>query len=406
MAQALVTVDELVLVARPRFESMLVDKTMNFAAEAEFAIQQICKSQYSVKLARANPQAVHDAMTNVSAMGLTLNPALSLAYLAPRDNKIQLLVSYRGLLHVAVDSGSIRMAKASLVYSNDSFTPQGLDQQPLHKFNPFAKLAERGELVGVYVSAKTIHGDWATEWMTTEEVHSVRERSESWKAYWASRDEASPKKTPWNTDEGEMFKKTVIRRAYKSWPISERLAKVMDHLNTAGEGIPLGDAPEKDAEPSPLLVAARAAADKGRDAFSAYWQGLLPSERSALRGDIDALAERTREADEKRTVDNGAEPADQAAAAAPAASAPVTEPAATDAVTDVEAKPRKRTPPPTPTGPLSFTAERISQRLRDAKTADAVREASDLIRHLSDRGAAAALEAFAEERLAAMAETA
>ena len=82
MAQALVTVDELVLVARPRFESMLVDKTMNFAAEAEFAIQQICKSQYSVKLARANPQAVHDAMTNVSAMGLTLNPALSLAYLA------------------------------------------------------------------------------------------------------------------------------------------------------------------------------------------------------------------------------------------------------------------------------------------------------------------------------------
>lgn len=394
MAQALATVDELVLVARPRFESMLVDQTMNFAAEAEFAIQQICKSDYAVKLARQNPQAVHDAMTNVSAMGVTLNPTMALAYLAPRDNKIQLLVGYRGLIHVAVDSGSIRMAKASLVYSNDEFTPRGLDEQPIHKFSPFAKLADRGELVGVYVSAKTIHGDWVSEWMTTEEVHAVRERSDSWKAYWASRDEAKPKKTPWNTDEGEMFKKTVIRRAYKTWPVSERLAQVMAHLDKSGEGIALGDDPEKETPLSPLLLAARAAADQGRDAFSSYWQKLKPSERSALRGDIDALAERTREADEKRTVPNEAESATEQAAAAPAPA-----PAADD-VTDVVAKPRKRTPPPTPTGPLSFTAERISQRLRNATTADAVREASDLIRHLADKGAAAALEAFADERLA------
>ncbi|QNK66065.1 recombinase RecT [Variovorax sp. PAMC26660] len=396
MAAALATVDELVLIARPRFESMLVDKSMNFAAEAEFAIQQICRNKYSVDLARQNPQAVHDAMVNVSGMGLTLNPALALAYLAPRDKKIQLLVSYRGLLHVAVSSGSIRMAKAELVHANDRFVPQGLDEQPLHEFSPFAKPDVRGELVGVYVSAKTVHGDWVTEWMTTEQVHAVRERSDSWKAYWATRDEAKPKSTPWNTDEGEMFKKTVIRRAYKSWPISERLGKVMEHLNASGEGVTLSNKPVQDEEPSELLLAARAAADKGRDAFSTYWKALKPAERSALRGDIEDLAQRTAEADEKRTVPSGAEPAAQTPTPAPAATTP-------DAVTDVEARPvRKRAPAPVPTstGTPSFTAERIAQRLRDAADLDALQIAADLIRHVPDKGAVAQLEAFCEERQA------
>lgn len=340
MATELVPIDTLVLAVRPQFEAVLADRSMNFAAEAEFALQQICKTDYALKVAHQNHQALRDAVTNVAAMGLTLNPALALAYLAPRDGKIQLLVGYRGLIHVAVESGAIRMAKAELVYSNDRFTPQGLDKQPLHEFNPFAESRERGKLVGVYVSAKTQHGDWITDWMTLAEVHSARARSESWKAHVASLKTDKVKSSPWLTDEGEMFKKTVIRRAHKTWPVSERLAKVMDHLNTVGEGIDLSSdadlAAARPATPADLLKAARAAADGGRAAFAEYWRNITPAKRNALRGEIDSLRERTSEAEARL-----GEPR------APTPPRPV-QPRSREGVTDVTPRPARRPPPPRP----------------------------------------------------------
>jgi recombination protein RecT len=225
-------VDKLVYEIAPAFESVSVDKGIIFAREAEFAIQALCASDYSIRIAKENPQSVRNAVTNIAAIGISLNPAKKQAYLVPRKGAICLVISYMGLLDLAIQSGSIMWGHAELVFANDEFIMRGFDEAPTHHRKPF--LRDRGDLVGVYVVVKTCDGDYLTETMTAEDVFSIRDRSDAWKAY----QKDSGKTCPWVTDEGEMVKKTVIKRAYKTWPKSDRLEKAVHHLNTdAGEGI-------------------------------------------------------------------------------------------------------------------------------------------------------------------------
>jgi len=225
-------VDKLVYEVAPAFETMCVDKGIVFAREAEFAIQALCASDYALKIARQNPQSVRDAVTNIAAIGISLNPAKKQAYLVPRKGGICLVISYMGLLDLAIQSGSILWGQAELVYASDKFTMHGFDQPPTHERNPFLK--DRGELVGVYTVVKTRDGDYLTTTMTADDVFAIRDRSDAWIAY----EKDKSKKCPWVTDEGEMVKKTVIKRAYKTWPKSDRLDKAVHALNTdADEGI-------------------------------------------------------------------------------------------------------------------------------------------------------------------------
>lgn len=225
-------VDQLIYEIAPAFESVCVDNGITFAREAEFAIQALCASEYALKIARQNPQSVRDSVTNIAAIGISLNPAKKQAYLVPRKGGICLVISYMGLLDLAIQSGSILWGQAELVYASDKFAMHGFDQPPTHERNPFAK--DRGELVGVYSVVKTKDGDYLTTTMTADEVFDIRDRSDAWQAY----EKDKSKKCPWVTDEGEMVKKTVIKRAYKTWPKSDRLEKAVHVLNTdADEGI-------------------------------------------------------------------------------------------------------------------------------------------------------------------------
>lgn len=232
MNQVAFSVEKLVHEVAPIFESVSIDRGIVFAREAEFAIQALCASDYALRIARENPQSVRDAVTNIAAIGISLNPAKKQAYLVPRKGSICLVISYIGLLDLAIQSGSILWGQAEQVFAADKFIMRGFDQPPTHERNPFAQ--DRGELVGVYVVVKTKDGDYLTCTMTAQEVNDIRDRSDAWKAYVKD----NSKTCPWVTDPGEMVKKTVIKRAYKTWPKSDRLDKAVHHLNTdAGEGI-------------------------------------------------------------------------------------------------------------------------------------------------------------------------
>lgn len=228
MSNAIQIISQEIYGVRAGFEAVSVDRSINFEREAGFAIQVLGANEYALGIAMSNKQSVIDAVTNISAIGISLNPAKKQAYLVPRDRKICLDISYMGLLDLAIASGSIMWGKAELVKEADDFRLNGFDKPPTHERAPFAK--DRGEVVGVYVVAKTHSGDYLTETMTIDEVNDIRNRSSAWKAYVEKK-----KSCPWVTDPGEMAKKTVIKRAYKTWPKTDRLDKAINFLNTDGE---------------------------------------------------------------------------------------------------------------------------------------------------------------------------
>ncbi len=221
-----------------------VNKELDFSKESLFAWQQLVKTDYALKCAQNDREAVKFAVMNVAAIGLTLNPAQAMAYLVPRGGKICLDISYRGLVKLATDTGSIKAVNAQLVYKNDSFEYLGPFEAPKHSANYFG---DRGELVGVYVVAKLGDGTTIADTpMSIDEVYRIRDRTEAWKAFTSGRS----KSCPWSTDEGEMIKKTAIKRASKMWPKTEVLSNAVAVINEH-EGI---DFEKEKGEPAKVEV--------------------------------------------------------------------------------------------------------------------------------------------------------
>lgn len=221
------------------FKNVQVEESIEFASEALFAKQSLVSNDYLLQTARRNPESLRDSILNIGAIGLTLNPAQKHAYLVPRNGKVCLDVSYLGLVKAATDSGSIIWAQAELVYEKDEFTLNSVGEKPTHQRNPFQK--DRGLIVGCYVVAKTFESDYLTTAMSIDEIYEIRNQSEAWK------NERARNYSPWFRFEGEMIKKTVIKRASKLWPKTskiDRLEKAIDVINEH-EGIDFNSQKEK-----------------------------------------------------------------------------------------------------------------------------------------------------------------
>jgi len=184
-----------------------------YKKEAMFAMQAVQKSEY---LQNCTPGSIQNAVINVASVGLTLNPANAYAYIVPRDGIACLDVSYKGMIKLATDSGSIQWVKSVLVYEDDQFEMRGIDQMPLHKYDPFKK--ERGDVIGGYCAAKLHDGTYMIDTMSRDELDQVRETSKA-------------KNGPWKTWPLEMMKKTLIKRASKTWPNTNRLDKAVEIVN-------------------------------------------------------------------------------------------------------------------------------------------------------------------------------
>jgi recombination protein RecT len=229
---------EIIEHSRQQFELIATKENLvTWAEESQFAIQAINKNTY---LAGCNPQSIQDAIINVAAIGLTLNPAYGYAYLVPENVKVgtqrvnlcQLRISFKGLMKIATDSGGIEWVKAEIVKKNDTFTYRGPCEMPIHEMQPFG---DRGNTVGVYCIAKTQSGDYLTDIMDLAEINKCKN--------------AAKTKAVWDNWFEEMAKKAIIKRASKQWPLgngAERFNKAVTVVNDV-EGSDLGN--EKDITP-------------------------------------------------------------------------------------------------------------------------------------------------------------
>lgn len=198
------------------FLPALTDTSISWEKEKQFAIQALQGNEFLCKTAMNNAVSLQNAIINVASIGISLNPANKHAYLVPRDGKVCLDISYMGLMHLAMSTGSILWGQCKLVHDNDTYQNKGLDKPPMHAYSPFA---DRGNVIGGYCTVKTADGDYLTDEMSLADILKIQESSKAkngpWKSYW-----------------NEMARKTIVKRASKYWPTIDRLNNAIHHLNT------------------------------------------------------------------------------------------------------------------------------------------------------------------------------
>lgn len=224
---------------KEKFELIASDeKLVKWAEESQFAVQALNKNGM---LQQCAPQSIQESITNVAAIGLSLNPAYGYAYLVPDSIKsggqwikvCQLRVSFKGLVKIATDSGAIKFVRAEIVKENDAFTYNGPMAAPVHQMNPFG---DRGNVVGVYCIAKTPDGEYLTDVMSMADIDKIRK--------------AAKQDGVWSKWFEEMAKKAIIKRASKQWPLgngSERFNTAVQVVNDieGSENIERDVTPEK-----------------------------------------------------------------------------------------------------------------------------------------------------------------
>jgi recombination protein RecT len=192
------------------------------------------------KLRSAKPESLLRAAVSIAALGLVTDPQLGEAYLiADRNGDVQQRIGYRGLIKLA-HQADVPTVYAEAVHDNDHFelitgTTRRIDHKPLLK-------GDRGEAFLYYAVASDADGNVDFEYMTVAEVRRIRDtKSDGWKAFKSGK----IKSTPWSTDEGEMSKKTVLRRLLKRVKMSsdkaDALARALDAEDAAENGAGLKD---------------------------------------------------------------------------------------------------------------------------------------------------------------------
>jgi len=172
------------------------------------------------------------ACLSAAELGLSLNKSMGEADILKvwdgrmKKNVAQFRPRYKGLMKLALQAGEVLKIESRLVYENDVFeVEEGIESRIIHKHG----LSDRGEKIGAYCVWKLKNGETQFEIMSKEEILSIRNRS-------SSKTKEGVIVGPWKTDEAEMWRKTVVRRASKYMPLSTEAQRAVMADNQA-EGI-------------------------------------------------------------------------------------------------------------------------------------------------------------------------
>ena len=204
------------------------------------------------KILDCDRESIMLSVMQAAELGLEPGGALGEGYLVPYGRTCQFIPGYRGFISLARRSGQIVSIEAHAVYEKDEFVVEfGLDPKLVHR----PTLAtERGEVVAFYAVARLVGGGVQHDYMTRADVDAIRKRSRA------------ASSGPWVTDYNEMGKKTVIRRLFKTLPVSVELCRALELQaeSEAGAFDPTLEVFEARAEAQANLSAAAEAAAAAR----------------------------------------------------------------------------------------------------------------------------------------------
>lgn len=184
--------------------------------------------QTNPKLFECSQESILLSLMRAASYGLVPDGgALGHGYLVPFWNgkakrmDCQFVPGYRGLIKLARNSGEVADVWAEVVYEADMQPPGkfhyelGLDQTLEHKRNDVVE--DAGQLLYAYAVARFKDGEKRFVVMNRREVLAIKSKT-------ASRTKEGDVFGPWQDHEGEMWKKTVVRRLSKMLPLSPDVA--------------------------------------------------------------------------------------------------------------------------------------------------------------------------------------
>lgn len=167
------------------------------------------------KLAECTNASIASCVLQSAQVGL--EPDGRHAHLIPYKNwktnqmECQLQIDYKGLVALVRRSGEVSTIHTDIVHENDVFE-YNLGVVTVHRID---WKEDRGEPYAVYAMATLKDGSTQCAVMSKAEIDAIKDRSNSVKSA-----KAFGGTTPWDTDWGEMAKKTVFRRLTKMLPLS------------------------------------------------------------------------------------------------------------------------------------------------------------------------------------------
>jgi recombination protein RecT len=184
------------------------------------------------------------SVMQAAELGLEIGGLLGEAYLVPFNTKIkdangrehwekraQCIPGYRGLVKLARQSGEVLRIEARAVWDDEMFDVElGLHSDLKHKPNLRTR-KEDAKVVAAYAIARFRDGCEQFDVMTIGELEVIRKRAKE-KNRGAS--------SPWDTDTVEMYKKTILRRAAKLWPLSAEKYRKAAELDAEHDELPGG----------------------------------------------------------------------------------------------------------------------------------------------------------------------
>lgn len=171
------------------------------------------------KILECTPGSFFNSLLQIVQLGLSPLLHNQHAYLIPyRNNKTnqtdcQMQVGWRGLVFLAKKNKELTNIWSTLVYRDDEIIVTHGTAPSIHHTSTFSSRGDK-DITGVYACASYKDGTTAFELLSREECESIRNRSQAVKG---GRD------TPWNTDFGEMCRKTAIKRLCKHLPYNDAL---------------------------------------------------------------------------------------------------------------------------------------------------------------------------------------
>jgi recombination protein RecT len=220
------------------------------------------------RLLTANPQSLFGAIIQAAQLGLEPDNGLGHAFLVPfRNSKkhtidVQLIIGYRGFLHLAWQSGKVIGVDAACVHAKDEFR-YTLGLNPVLEHVP-SNAEDAGERTHAYC---IFHfRDGGNVWRVIGKDRIKRAMAASARS--------SEKDAPWQTDTDEMWAKTAIRATAKYAPLSIEMQRAVgiDEMEQRqdlaaiidGEYMTVTAPADEEPEPETKVEAVRKKLEKGK----------------------------------------------------------------------------------------------------------------------------------------------